>query len=388
MVRILIHARSATKRHTSYRNWPIDSWLQYVQSFKRAEFISVGSKSESVHIDGTKDMRGIDTEQLIELMRKSDVLVSPSSGTAHLASLCGLPHIVWTDKKHHYSIGGTNRDRYETIWNPYNTRVCVIDEYGWQPPINVVVKKTAAMLAGQITAIKNKRVDNAKQYPAIAMVTYERPSVFKDTVQSLSDSHILPQKVYIFDDNSKDLIKQAELRNCKRKKYNVFINSRRLNVYWNTLFAIDAIYNLFNDKILIYSQDDVKFSEHWHSAMLNIIEEIQTDGVDWGILVLWNKGWEIDGNYKLFSSGHTGGVCWAVRREMWEHFRRDNNIYEKPLKPRIADYQIAHWMHTNGKREWALCCVRDSLVQHTGKKSTITTGRDMGVFKGINFIDK
>jgi len=138
--------------------------------------------------------------------------------------------------------------------------------------------------------------------------------------------------------------------------------------------------------VLIYSQDDVEFSPYWYRDTLSIIDEIQSAGLDWGVLILWNLKWNIEEKYRVIPSGHGGGVCWAINRQMWKQYREDNNIYEPPAKNRIADYQLCHWCRTNGRREWAVCHVGKSLVQHTGSVSTITEGRDMSKFKGINYV--
>jgi hypothetical protein len=65
----------------------------------------------------------------------------------HLASLCGTPQLVWTDKKR-YARGKTNRYKYEKWWNPFGTQVRVMDEWGFRPPVEVVCHETIEMLGG------------------------------------------------------------------------------------------------------------------------------------------------------------------------------------------------------------------------------------------------
>jgi len=55
----------------------------------------------------------------------ADLAVGQSTGGLHLASLCGCPQVVWSVNETHlwtpWEI--TNRQRYETFWNPFGTPV-------------------------------------------------------------------------------------------------------------------------------------------------------------------------------------------------------------------------------------------------------------------------
>ncbi|MBX3395238.1 MAG: hypothetical protein KF841_07705 [Phycisphaerae bacterium] len=59
-----------------------------------------------------------------------------STGGLHLASLCGCPHYVWGAgaEERWTAIRMTNRQRYETVWNPLGTP-CIYDEVGWRPSL-------------------------------------------------------------------------------------------------------------------------------------------------------------------------------------------------------------------------------------------------------------
>jgi hypothetical protein len=63
----------------------------------------------------------------------------------HLASLCRTPHVVWTDAKK-WARGRTNRQKYETWWNPFGTPVHVIDEEGFDPAPETILDATLAAL--------------------------------------------------------------------------------------------------------------------------------------------------------------------------------------------------------------------------------------------------
>lgn len=141
---ILIHARSTENMRTGYRNWPVSQWEDLVHGLSPLSVASIGSLDGAHHIAGTDDLRGIDLKVLCGIMSKSGVLVSPSSGPAHLASLCGLRHVVWTDSKHQ-AIGHTNKERYLRGWNPFSTNCCVIEDRFWRPKVDIVAEKTIEM---------------------------------------------------------------------------------------------------------------------------------------------------------------------------------------------------------------------------------------------------
>lgn len=134
---ILIHARSTTNFDSGYRNWPYENWRKLVFEYDDLRMASVGSKSGAWYIPGTKDLRGIPLKQLANTMASSDVFLSPSSGPAHFASLCGCKHLVWSDKKDRGLYD--NEIRYVRQWNPFETPVVFIPK--WQPTLNEVSKE-------------------------------------------------------------------------------------------------------------------------------------------------------------------------------------------------------------------------------------------------------
>jgi len=141
---IVIHARSTSKYGQSDRNWNPKKFKKVVESVGLKNCFSIGVQAD--HIPGTVDYRGKKLSMVCDRIRNAKVVIGPSSGPMHLASLCGTPHVVWTYKKKEKAIGGTNRQRYEKIWNPFGTRVEVIDDYGWQPPVGVVVERIKKIL--------------------------------------------------------------------------------------------------------------------------------------------------------------------------------------------------------------------------------------------------
>ncbi len=135
---VLIHARATNNLNTGYRNWPVEKWDGLVWELKKHDVSvgCVGSHEGARYINGTVDYIGVPLSDLADIMASSKVLLSPSSGPAHFASLCGLKHVVWSDNKDKGLYG--NFDRYKKDWNPLKTQCEFIPK--WQPGIKEVLE--------------------------------------------------------------------------------------------------------------------------------------------------------------------------------------------------------------------------------------------------------
>ena len=152
---VIIHPR----KKDDGREWSIEKWNEYISiMLEKGIDISVVGTKQDTHEIGNKTLRtggslyncvGMPLEFVVQNMGVATMIVGPSSGPMHLASLCKCPQLVWTDKKI-WNLGictvgickGTNRDRYETMWNPFKTSVRVCDNHGWNPPVKKIVKET------------------------------------------------------------------------------------------------------------------------------------------------------------------------------------------------------------------------------------------------------
>jgi hypothetical protein len=105
-----------------------DNWKPLAESLltKGYDIVSIGLKSESLHIESTTDKRECDQQELLDILHSGVAIFGPSSGAMHLASLCGCPQVVWTTDY--------NLERYTKNWNPFDTSVLFLSKYGWQPP--------------------------------------------------------------------------------------------------------------------------------------------------------------------------------------------------------------------------------------------------------------
>jgi hypothetical protein len=83
----------------------------------------------------------------IAQLSRTRLAIGASTGGLHLASLCRCPHYVWgCDSSLRWTaLRMSNRQRYETFWNPLGTPV-IYDEVGWRPDVDYVVKQTCRAL--------------------------------------------------------------------------------------------------------------------------------------------------------------------------------------------------------------------------------------------------
>lgn len=121
---VILHGRN--KSTGADRNWSKEQWetLSKILLDAGLSVCCIGN-SEAFHLEGTSDLRSISFKDLTGVMNKSKLIVGPSSGPMHMASLCGLKHLVWSTEY--------NRVRYERDWNPFNTEVVFYSEGGWNP---------------------------------------------------------------------------------------------------------------------------------------------------------------------------------------------------------------------------------------------------------------
>jgi hypothetical protein len=130
---IVFHARSREIRKQD--NWSDKEWSSLAEKFisEGKTVCCIGTKKESLIVPGCTDMRECDMNTLFGILGASRGVFGPSSGPMHLASLCGAPHVVWSESKNH--------KRYTSTWNPLNAPVLFLDEFGWHPDPEYIYSK-------------------------------------------------------------------------------------------------------------------------------------------------------------------------------------------------------------------------------------------------------
>lgn len=134
---VLIHARKPVGRCPG-RSWPLVNWNVLIRRLLRHGLRIAAMGTEAYVPEGVIDFTRLNLEETMDLIATSTMIVGPSSGPMHLASLCGTPQLVWSDAKRYSAIGCNNQLRYRQVWNPFRTPYRLLDAYDWQPPIPLV----------------------------------------------------------------------------------------------------------------------------------------------------------------------------------------------------------------------------------------------------------
>ena len=145
---VLFHPRG--RAFGTDRNWSVDRWraLLDILRGRGLRLGCLGLRGATLDLEGDfLDLRDKPLSETLDLIASAKAVIGPSSGPMHLASLCGTPHLVWTDKAQ-YARGRTNREKYETWWNPLATPVLVLDAHGFDPPPEAVAEGVSTLLPG------------------------------------------------------------------------------------------------------------------------------------------------------------------------------------------------------------------------------------------------
>jgi len=142
---ILIHARG--KQGHAHRNWPAERWRAFCDTLLNRGFQvgAIGLSRDTLDLPEIQDFRDQNLQTTLNVIRSARVVVGPSSGPMHLASLCGTPHLVWTNRGI-YRMGKTSREKYETWWNPLRTPVRVLEGASFDHPLDTVLQELDFLL--------------------------------------------------------------------------------------------------------------------------------------------------------------------------------------------------------------------------------------------------
>ena len=145
---VLFHIRDVKRNRSTRRNWKTANWVMLNERLSQhgIKVGCIGLSNHALHIIHTSNFLNVNIRYLVNIIASTKLVIGPSSGPMHLASLCKIPHLVWTDNRKWGSVSATNRERYETLWNPFQTKVKVLDDCNWQPTVNQVYEAVLEML--------------------------------------------------------------------------------------------------------------------------------------------------------------------------------------------------------------------------------------------------
>lgn len=127
---VVVHARKPIGKHPEH-SYSQENWDKLVASLIAQGLRVAAIGTEAFLPDGAADSRGMPLDFVLDLIASCKFTAGPSSGPTLLSLLCGTPVLVWTDKRFWSAVRGTDRQRIETIWNPFGTASLIADELGW-----------------------------------------------------------------------------------------------------------------------------------------------------------------------------------------------------------------------------------------------------------------
>jgi hypothetical protein len=131
---ILLHVNEAKRKF--YPHW--GELLNQYKDLKIACFGKTGKWPDG-WLEGTTDIRDMPIKELARYMAGAKVVVGPCSGVMHFACYCKANIVVWAVNST-FTWGQTIRARFESILNPLEADTIVIDKFGWEPPVNIVIQ--------------------------------------------------------------------------------------------------------------------------------------------------------------------------------------------------------------------------------------------------------
>ena len=143
---IIIHARNfqnfngTLAKEKKSRDWDLNKWTNLVKKLLNLNYkiASIGLSGCAYHVEGTDNLLDITLSDLADTLRSSKIILGPSSGPMHFATLCNCKQLVW-------SYPG-NKTRYLTEWNPFDVDVTFYDKDNWNPSVETVYKLLGEMI--------------------------------------------------------------------------------------------------------------------------------------------------------------------------------------------------------------------------------------------------
>ena len=146
---VIVHARNANHYQSAYRNWPSSHAMRVVMRLLEQGYsvASVGLPATALHVAGTTDLRDYSLSELMAHMNSAKVFIGSQSGPTHLATLCGLPQVIWQTCPEHAT-------RCKVSWNPFNVPVVAFpadvsywrQHVLWLPEVDTIANAAIAVL--------------------------------------------------------------------------------------------------------------------------------------------------------------------------------------------------------------------------------------------------
>jgi hypothetical protein len=126
------HFRSIRRADLDTKNYPVSYARELINRCKVAglRVCSIGHPQYALCPDNCDDLRSADLSETRIALKGIRILAGGSSAPMHLASLCGLPIVVWWKTTPSVS---DLIDKYLSLWNPHRAPVFIVSDSTFQP---------------------------------------------------------------------------------------------------------------------------------------------------------------------------------------------------------------------------------------------------------------
>jgi hypothetical protein len=137
---VAFHFRSIRRADQDEKNYPLEYARDLVQQCKShgIQVCCIGHPLYALGLNNCDDLRSSNLRESCEVLKRIRLVVGGSSAPMHMASLCGLPIVVWWKAT---PFDTELRDRYLRLWNPHRASVFVVSDSNFQPSPEQVLGK-------------------------------------------------------------------------------------------------------------------------------------------------------------------------------------------------------------------------------------------------------
>lgn len=153
-----------TRSFNASRNWPAQHWAELARLLEE----------RGVHTS----VYPCEAEAAIAMLSGCDLAIGQTTGGLHLAALCGCPTLAWSTQSYlmwRWEI--TNRQRFETWWNPFGTPVTFKERRQLPSP-----EEAASQVMGALRAI-GRRTGSLLQRAAFRVKWRMRSSLRRRVIE-------------------------------------------------------------------------------------------------------------------------------------------------------------------------------------------------------------
>jgi hypothetical protein len=157
---VAFHFRSLQRADLDEKNYPLEWARDLINRCNTHEIRAccIGHPQYARSLDNCDDLRSSDLGQTREILKSIKLVAGGSSSPMHLASLCGLPIVVWWRKD---LFDFDLRVKYISLWNPHKAPVFIASDSTFQPNPEQVFSQIVAALRSSNSCVATQKTSIA-----------------------------------------------------------------------------------------------------------------------------------------------------------------------------------------------------------------------------------